>query len=97
MDAFSLKVIVAGRTYPLTIKQEEETIIKAAAQYINTNIKQLQSNYAVKDMQDLLAMTSLQMAVKMETELQHESTRASASPDLSEDIKNLIERVDSTL
>ena len=35
-----------------------------AADDINRAIKLLQENYAVKDMQDLLAMTALQLATK---------------------------------
>ena len=56
MGKVSLKVVIAGRTYPLTIKEEEEAAIKGAAERINSNIKKLQGAYAVKDMQDLLAM-----------------------------------------
>ena len=40
---------------------EEEKIRKAAAE-IDKNVKSLKSNYAVVDMQDLLAMTALQFA-----------------------------------
>lgn len=55
---------MAGRTYPLTVTQQEVEKVQAAAEEINKSIKALQKNYAVKDMQDLLAMTSLQLAVK---------------------------------
>lgn len=64
MEKQSLKVVVAGRTYPLTVTQQEVEKVQAAAEEINKSIKALQKNYAVKDMQDLLAMTSLQLAVK---------------------------------
>jgi cell division protein ZapA len=64
MEKVSLKVIIAGRTYPLTIKKDEESSILAAAEKINSNIKKLQGSYAVKDMQDLLAMTTLQLALQ---------------------------------
>jgi len=60
MSEFSINVTIAGRTYPLTIEREEEEYIRKASQTINDNIKQLQNNYAVKDMQDLLAMTALE-------------------------------------
>ena len=60
MSEFSINVTIAGRTYPLTIEREEEESIRKAAQTINDNIKHLQDNYAVKDMQDLLAMTALE-------------------------------------
>ena len=60
MSEFSINVTIAGRTYPLTIEREEEESIRKAAQVINDNVKHLQDNYAVKDMQDLLAMTALE-------------------------------------
>lgn len=64
MGKLSLKVVVAGRTYPLTVNQGEEAKVTKAAEDINRAIKMLQDNYAVKDMQDLLAMTALQLATK---------------------------------
>lgn len=64
MAKLSLKVVVAGRTYPLTVAEHEVEKVQGAAQDINKAIKLLQDNYAVKDMQDLLAMTALQLAVK---------------------------------
>jgi len=64
MGKLSLKIVVAGRTYPLTVNEGEDTKIIKAADDINRAIKMLQENYAVKDMQDLLAMTALQLATK---------------------------------
>jgi cell division protein ZapA len=64
MGKLSLKVVVAGRTYPLTVNQGEEAKVTKAAEDINRTIQMLQDNYAVKDMQDLLAMTALQLATK---------------------------------
>ena len=64
MGKLSLKIVVAGRTYPLTVKEGEDIKIIKAADDINRAIKMLQENYAVKDMQDLLAMTALQLATK---------------------------------
>ena len=64
MSKLSIKVVVAGRTYPLAVAQDEkEKVINAAAD-INKAINLLKDNYAVKDMQDLLAMTALQLASK---------------------------------
>ena len=64
MSKLSIKVVVAGRTYPLSVSQDEkEKVINAAAD-INKAINLLKDNYAVKDMQDLLAMTALQLASK---------------------------------
>jgi len=64
MSKVSLKVIVAGRTYPLTVLETEVARVQAAADDINKAIKQLQDNFAVRDMQDLLAMTALQLSSK---------------------------------
>lgn len=64
MSELSIKVTIAGRTYPLTIERDEEEKIRKAAVQINENIKHLQENYAVKDMQDLLAMTALQFSTQ---------------------------------
>ena len=94
MDKISLKIVIAGRTYPLTIKKEEETAIKNAAENINSNIKKLQGNYAVKDMQDLLAMTALQMAVQINVE---DTAKSSSQPNFSEDIQKIIEKVEAAL
>lgn len=95
MDKVSLKIIIAGRTYPLTIRKEEEEAIRNAADKINSNIKKLQGNYAVKDMQDLLAMTTLQMAVQMKNNSSEVS--ASNQPKFDEDILKLIEKIDAQL
>lgn len=62
MDELSIKISIAGRTYPLTIKREEEELIRKAAKQVDEKVRTFQQNYAVKDKQDLLAMTALQMA-----------------------------------
>lgn len=64
MSKLSIKVIVAGRSYPLNVHENEQEKVLRAAEEINKAIKVLQDNYAVKDMQDLLAMTALQLATK---------------------------------
>jgi hypothetical protein len=64
MAKVSLKVNVGGRTYPLTVNEGEEQRVLKAAEEINKAIKLLQESYAVKDMQDLLAMSSLQLATR---------------------------------
>jgi len=67
MDKLKIKVSIAGRVYPLTIKREEEENIRKAAAKIEAIVKQFESNYAVKDKQDLLAMCALQLSSKVET------------------------------
>jgi cell division protein ZapA len=66
MDKLKIKVLIAGRVYPLTINREEEENIRKAASKIEAIVKQFESNYAVKDKQDLLAMCALQLSSKVE-------------------------------
>ena len=62
MSELSIKVMIGGRSYPLTIIRSEEEKIRKAVSEIDKNIKELKNNYAVIDMQDLLAMTALEYA-----------------------------------
>lgn len=64
MSKTSIKVVLAGRNYPLSINEGEEDVVRDAVNGINSSIKKLQENYAVKDMQDLLAMTALKLATR---------------------------------
>ncbi|MFN5786346.1 MAG: cell division protein ZapA [Flavobacteriia bacterium] len=50
MGKLSLKVVVAGRTYPLTVNQGEEAKVTKAAEDINRSIKMLQDKMAKEPM-----------------------------------------------
>jgi cell division protein ZapA len=65
MSELSIKVTIAGRIYPINVKAEEEERVRNAAMEVDKNVKFLLDNYAVKDKQDLLAMTALQMSTKI--------------------------------
>lgn len=65
MSELSIKLNIGGRVYPLTIDRSEEEIIRKAAKVIEENLRIFQENYAVKDKQDLLAMTALQMSTEL--------------------------------
>jgi cell division protein ZapA len=67
MEKISIKVLVGGRTYPLTVSENEQEKVFKAAEDINKGIELLRQNYGVKDPQDLLAMTALQMLSKGQT------------------------------
>jgi len=62
MGEISIKINIADRVYPLKVNMEEEEIIRRAAKLINDRIKEYQENYAVRDKQDLLAMSVLHYA-----------------------------------
>lgn len=61
MAEVSLKVLIAGRVYPLTIKEEEESKVLLVEKLINEKLKEFEQNYSVRDKQDLLAMCALNL------------------------------------
>ena len=61
MAEVSLKVLIAGRTYPLIVSKEEEQSVLEVAKIINEKIKEFEQNYSVRDKQDLLAMCALNL------------------------------------
>ena len=67
MAKISLKVNIAGRSYPLTVNDNEKDGVLSAVDTINKAIESLRKNYAVKDPQDLIAMTALQLLMKKDS------------------------------
>jgi cell division protein ZapA len=65
-ERLKIKISVADRVYPLTIDPKREEGLRSAAKKIEAMIKQLESSYAVRDKQDVLAMCALQFAAKSE-------------------------------
>jgi cell division protein ZapA len=61
MSEISIKVHIAGRSYPLTIKATDELRIRAIEKKLEDTVHSFQESYAVKDKQDLLAMAALQV------------------------------------
>ena len=92
MAKLSVKVVVAGRTYPLSVSESEEKKVLKAAEDINKAIKLLQDNYAVKDMQDLLAMTALQLASKGDNQKSGDVDSSNVS-----DIEDMLESLSNEL
>ncbi|MFL5763679.1 MAG: cell division protein ZapA [Bacteroidia bacterium] len=66
MAEISLKVVIAGRTYPLTIKAEDEQSVQSAARMINDKVREFEQNYSVRDKQDLLAMSALNLLATLQ-------------------------------
>lgn len=65
MTNISININIADRTYPLTIKTEEEELVRKAAMMINNKVQDYSVQYAFKDKQDLLAMITLQFATSL--------------------------------
>ena len=82
-NKIKIKVKIADRIYPLTIRPEQEEAIRLSVKKIDQMIKQLEQSYAVRDKQDVLAMCSLQYATKLIQKNNSEDDRN------KEDLKNI--------
>ena len=67
MESLKIKVTIAGRVYPMKVKNaNEEEGMRKAANKINELVTKFEKNYAVSDKQDVLAMCALQFASLIE-------------------------------
>lgn len=72
-DKLSIRVNVADRYYPLRIDRNDEERIRLAAKLINEKVLQYKQRYSDKDVQDFLAMATLQYVIKLlELENRHD-------------------------
>ncbi len=91
-DKLSIRVNVADRYYPLKVERENEERIRKAARMINEKVLQYKQRYSDKDVQDFLAMASLQYVIKLIEE--EEKLSDLQIPDT---VRELIEKIDSAL
>lgn len=65
MSQETINIEIAGRSYPLTVSIDEVDGIISAAEDIDAMIVKLKSEFAVQDRNDLLAMTALQLSLRI--------------------------------
>ena len=65
-EKLKIKISIADRVYPLTVDYAQEEGLRSASKKIDAMIKQFEENYAVRDKQDVLAMSALQFASQLE-------------------------------
>ncbi len=58
----SISVWLAGRSYRIRIKPEEESAVRKAVKLADQKVNEMRSHYAGKDDQDFMAMTLLSYA-----------------------------------
>ena len=58
-NKIKIKVKIADRIYPLTIRPEQEEAIRLSVKKIDQMIKQLEQSYAVRDKQDVLVFIAV--------------------------------------
>lgn len=66
MSQKNIKLKIGDRVYPLTVSESEEKTVITSAEKIAENIKKLKLQYKISDSQDLLAMSCLEFATKLQ-------------------------------
>jgi len=87
----AIQITIAGRTYPINVKQDQEATLKRMAGEIESHMQFLRDNYAIKDSQDILAMTLLEYANRLE------SSKKEAGAELSVEMLTEVETLLDTL
>ncbi|MCF6241401.1 MAG: cell division protein ZapA [Bacteroidales bacterium] len=88
----SININIAERYYPLTVDRKDEERIRKAAKIINDKILQYKQIYKDKDIQDFLAMVTLQFTTKY-----LESEELLDENPVTEKIKNINEELEEFL
>lgn len=91
-DKLSIRVNVADRFYPLRIDRKDEERIRLAAKLINDKVLQYKQRYSDKDVQDFLAMATLQYVIKLlELENRHDvDPMIEAVRDLNDQLEGIL-------
>ena len=93
-DYIKIKLNIGDRLYPLTIERSQEIFFRDAVKKIESSFKKLEENYSVRDKQDLLAMTCIQFAAKLEQNL---SNNNKIDKEIDEKITNMINLIDNKI
>ncbi|MEA3503883.1 MAG: cell division protein ZapA [Bacteroidota bacterium] len=69
MSEFEITIKIAERPYKLTVKKEEEEVVRRAAKILEEKTKEYSKTFATEDKQNVLAMAALDVAL---AEVRHE-------------------------
>ena len=94
-DDFHIRLMIAGRYYPLNIDRNEEEKFRKAARFVNEKVGQYQQRYGDRDGQDLLAMAAFQFALKLIDleEKADDSPLTSAIQELTEELEEFMQKI----
>lgn len=65
-EQISIKVNLAGRTYPLRIVASEEELVRKAVRLVNEKEKEYMGQFAMRDLQDAFALMALELIIRVE-------------------------------
>ncbi len=86
MEEITINITIANRPYRLTVKREDEELLRKVAVAINEQMSGFARQYAFKDQQDLLAMVAIQFAT---SSLKNESEINFRDEHLTEKLNNI--------
>lgn len=92
MDTINITVVIAGRPYPLKIKESDEPVIRKLIKEINDKVNRFQQTYANKDKQDCLAMALLTQSIEL-----YKSQSSTPDNDLASQLTHLESLLDQAL
>ena len=90
MDKFAININIAGRNYRLKVEASEEEYVRAAAAAINEKLDEYSGNYAFKDKQDLLAMSSIMFVSELTKLKQNNESNAVVALDKLQEIDKIL-------
>ncbi len=86
----SITVWLAGRSYRIRIKPEEESAVRKAVKLADEKVNEMRSHYAGKDDQDFMAMCLLSYAADSAIETYN-------NPLLQDELNKLSAKIDKAL
>ena len=88
-DLVNITVVIAERSYPLKVKEEDVNKIRGIVDEVNEKVNTFQKTYSRKDKQDCLSMALLTYAVDL-----HKTQPVTASDNQEESLNDLSKKVD---
>lgn len=73
MRELSIKIKIADREYPMTVKAEEEERIRKAGKLINERLRTYRERFGIDDKQDLLSMVAFDALIDRLSVEEHNS------------------------
>lgn len=89
-EYISINVWLAGRSYRIRIKPQEEEAVRKAVKVADDKIIEMRTHYAGKDDQDFIAMCLLMYAADSAIESHH-------NPIVQSDLVDMIRKIDTAL
>jgi cell division protein ZapA len=89
-EPIKVAVQILNRSYPVTVRPEEEELVREAGKNIHERVSKLQRAYNIDQPQDLLAMVAIQLATRVAQLTRERQEEHKAIEDYSERFQLLI-------